>query len=295
MENVTLQCNKISTRKTIIAALASMAILIFAQTAAELLASLLVVLSVPEGACNIVAGVLYLLIAYVMLRFLVKKILKYPMNDMGMPKFRVKIKYIVVALILPVTVMATYLLVFDGKYVTQDISKSHAFEILGAGIFFTGIACGFVEEMVFRGVILNLLKKRWNDKIAVIVPSVLFGVVHILGMNYSIASCLLVIVAGTMVGIMFSVIAIESGSVWNSAIVHVIWNIVIVGGGLSVSEKPQEDALMTYVLDNKSFAFTGGEFGIESSVIAVIGYIIVIGVVCATASCVRAKKLRARI
>ena len=71
--------------------------------------------------------------------------------------------------------------------------------------------------MVFRGVILNALKKRWNIKVAVIVPSMLFGIVHVLGQDFSIGSCLLVIIAGTMVGVMFSMIAIESGSVWNSS------------------------------------------------------------------------------
>ena len=32
---------------------------------------------------------------------------------------------------------------------------------------------------------------------------------------------------------------------------------------------------MTYVLDSKDFVFTGGEFGIESSIIALLGYVIV--------------------
>ena len=91
------------------------------------------------------------------------------------------------------------------------------FNTLSAGVAFTGIAAGFVEEMVFRGVILNALKKRWNIKVAVIVPSMLFGIVHVLGQDFSIGSCLLVIIAGTMVGVMFSMIAIESGSIWNSA------------------------------------------------------------------------------
>ena len=35
---------------------------------------------------------------------------------------------------------------------------------------------------------------------------------------------------------------------------------------------------MTYVLDAKSFAVTGGEFGMEASVISLVGYIIVTGV-----------------
>lgn len=149
------------------------------------------------------------------------------------------------------------------------------FSTLSAGIAFTGLAAGFVEEMVFRGVILNLLKEKWNMKIAVVIPSVLFGFVHILGMNFSVLSCLLVLIAGTMVGIMFSMIAIESGSVWNSGIVHALWNILIIGGGLSISETLDEYSVMTYVLQSKVFAFTGGEFGIESSVIALLGYVAV--------------------
>ena len=94
-------------------------------------------------------------------------------------------------------------------------------------------------------------------------------------MDFSIISSLLVLIAGTMVGIMFSMVAIESGSVWNSGIVHSLWNILIIGGGLSISEKAVEYSVMTYVLDLKDFVFTGGEFGIESSIIALLGYVIV--------------------
>ncbi len=122
---------------------------------------------------------------------------------------------------------------------------------------------------------MSLIRERWNTKIAIIVPSVLFASVHLIGMNFSTFSCILVLAAGTMVGIMFSMIAMESDSVWNSGIVHSIWNIIIIGGGLAISEKANEYSVMTYVLDSKSFAITGGEFGIEASVIALIGYIVV--------------------
>ena len=172
-------------------------------------------------------------------------------------------------------VKAVYLFFFSGKYVSSGMNSNQIFSTLSAGIAFTGIAAGFVEEMVFRGVILNLLKEKWNIKVAVLIPSVLFGLVHIIGMDFSIISSLLVLIAGTMVGIMFSMVAIESGSVWNSGIVHSLWNILIIGGGLSISEKADEYSVMTYVLDSKDFVFTGGEFGIESSIIALLGYVIV--------------------
>lgn len=78
-----------------------------------------------------------------------------------------------------------------------------------------------------------------------------------------------------MVGVMFSLIALQSGSVWNSGIVHAVWNIVIIGGGLSIGEAADAHAVVSYVLESDSFAVTGGQFGIEASVISLAGYCIV--------------------
>ena len=205
-------------KKAIGGSVAAIITLVISQISAQLLASAFVLLKVPAGICNIIAGILYL---------------------------------------------------------SSEMNKEQVFQTLSAGIFFTGIAAGFVEEMVFRGIILHFIEKAWNRNVAIIVPSVLFGFVHILGMDFSVLNCLLVILAGTTVGIMFSMIAIESNSVWNSGIVHAIWNIVIIGGGLSVGEKADAASIMTYVLNTKSFAITGGAFGMESSVIALMGYLIV--------------------
>lgn len=264
-----------SKRNAIGGALGAIIVLIVAQLLAQLVASLFVFVKVPEGICNIIAGIIYVGFAFVLLKFFSKNLLKIKMDNLGMPRFLIKAKWIIVGILLPVAVKAVYLLFFSGKYVSSGMNGNQIFSTLSTGIVFTGIAAGFVEEMVFRGVILNLLKEKWNIKVAVLIPSVLFGLVHIIGMDFSVISRLLVLIAGTMVGIMFSMIAIESGSVWNSGIVHSLWNIIIIGGGLSISGKADEYSVMTYVLDSKVFAFTGGEFGIESSIIALLGYIIV--------------------
>ena len=71
-------------------------------------------------------------------------------------------------------VKAVYLFFFSGKYVSSGMNSNQIFSTLSAGIAFTGIAAGFVEEMVFRGVILNLLKEKWNIKVAVLIPSGIF-------------------------------------------------------------------------------------------------------------------------
>ncbi len=265
----------ISSKKAIGGSIVAILVLLVSQVVAQLLASVLVIIKIPTGICNIVAGLLYFVFTYFLLKVLMSKILKLNMVDYGFAKTGLKFKWCLIAIVLPLIVTGVYLLFFQGKFVPSDMNGNQIFTTLSAGIVFMGIAAGFVEEMVFRGVILNLLKERWNIWIAVIVPSVLFGLVHVIGMDFSLGSCLLVILAGTMVGIMFSLIEIESGSVWNNGLVHAIWNIVIIGGGLSIGEEADSYSVMSYVLDSKAFAITGGEFGIESSVIALIAYIVV--------------------
>jgi hypothetical protein len=264
-----------NSKKAIGGSFGAVAILVIAQILAQLIANLFVLIRIPEGICNIIAGIIYIGAAFVLLKLFAGKLLKIKIEDLGMPKFSIKIRWLLTAILLPVIIKAVYLFLFSGEYVSSEMDGNRIFSTLSAGIAYTGIAAGFVEEMVFRGVILNLLKSRWNIKVAVLVPSIVFGFAHIIGMEFSFISCLLVLVAGTMVGIMFSMIAIESGSVWNSGIVHAIWNIIIIGGGLAVNRTADEYSVMTYVLKSKSFIFTGGEFGIESSIIALCGYVIV--------------------
>lgn len=257
--------------KTVGCCFGAIGILVLSQIFAQLVGSIFAIANVPAGVCNIIAGVLYLLFAYTLIRLFSKKVLKTGMEALGMPKFRIKRKWIIAAILLPAAVKAIYFL-FPGEFVSSNMDETQMFTTLSAGIVFSGVAAGFVEEIVFRGVILNLIKEKWNTPAAILVPSVLFGAVHIIGMNFSVLSCLTVIAAGTMVGIMFSLIELESQSVWNSGIVHALWNIVIIGGGLSIGETADPYSIMTYVLETDNFAFTGGEFGIESSVIAVVGY-----------------------
>ena len=168
-----------STKKVIGGSVAAIVILIIAQLAAQLAASALNLIKIPDGICNIIAGIFYVGLTYVILKIYIEKVIRLPISDFGMPVFHIKRKWILIAILLPLLVKGSYLLFFQGAYVSSHMNGKQIFRTLSAGIMFTGIAAGFVEEMVFRGVILNLLRKKWNRKVAVIVPSVLFGMVHI--------------------------------------------------------------------------------------------------------------------
>lgn len=263
------------TSKAILGSLGAIGILVAAQLIATFLAiALSSLLQIPGAVCNFLAAVLYLGLAYWFLKLFIKKALKLSLEDLGIPKFRISPKWALTALVLPTVVTGIYFL-FPGQLVRADMTEAEALSTIVTGICFVGIAAGFVEEMVFRGVVMHLLDLKWGKVTAVLVPSLLFGFVHILGMDFSPLSIALVLAAGTMVGIMFSLIAMTEGSVWNSGIIHAIWNIITTSGILSVSSQAEKFSVFTYVLETDNFILTGGEFGIESSLIAVVGYALV--------------------
>ena len=174
-----------------------------------------------------------------------KKVLSLQLSELEIPKFKVKMKWLLTVFVLPIVVTGFYFLMLgDLQKGNMDLEKA---------------VTAIVQEYF-----LQVSLKKW-----------FFGALHIIGMNFSISSCLQVLIAGTFVGIMFSFIALEQHSVWNGAVVHVMWNIIILGGFLSIGETPDEYSAFSYILKTRSFAITGGEFGIESSIIAIVGYIIV--------------------
>lgn len=265
---------EMKTGKVVLGIIGSLLILIISQVAAQILASLLAIIHIPVFICNVTAGVLYIIFAYFLLKICAEKILKVQLSELGIPRLKIKMKWLLTAFALPLLVTGIYML-FPGDLQKGTMDMQESVSIICAGVFFTGMAAGCVEEMVFRGFIMNLLDKKAGRKTAILAPSLLFGLVHIIGMDFSILSCLQVLIAGTFVGVMFSFIALEQCSIWNSAIVHAVWNIIILGGILSIGETVNEYSVFSYILSTKSFVITGGEFGIESSIIAIAGYVIV--------------------
>ena len=262
-------------RKAIGYSLIAIVMMVVAQVAAQVVASLLVAVGAPIYLCNILAGILYLAGTLLIAKAVYGKLAHLDLSEFGIRRLSFKMRWVLIAFALPLAVSAAYLCFVPGELVSSEASGKDILDILSAGIFWTGIGAGFVEEIVFRGVILHCLKKAWNTGIAVLLPSVLFGFLHILGQNFSLGSSLLVLLAGTAVGVMFSMITLESGSVWCSGLVHAMWNAIIIGGGLTIAEQASSNSIMTYVLDTKAFILTGGQFGIESSLLSCIGYLAV--------------------
>lgn len=263
------------TGKVILTIVVSVVFLVLASLLSQhLLMGLLAWAGVPAWLCQIAGGLLYAVLTYIMVRLYCTKYLREELEAFCIPKCRIRMKWAVTAVLLPVLVSAVYLFL-PGSFVKNPFDTGTKLACVTRGVFIVGLGAGVVEELLFRGLLMNVVIKKYGRVVGIFAPAALFASLHIIGMDFSLLSCAQVMIGGTMVGVMLSLIALEGRSVWNSAVVHGVWNMIIIGGGLTIGTEVNEYSVSSYVLETRNFLLTGGEFGIESSVVAIVGYIAV--------------------
>lgn len=73
---------------------------------------------------------------------------------------------------------------------------------------------------------------------------------------------------------MLGAVVLQSGNVWNAVWMHMMWNVLIVGGIIHFGDTADVDSFYSYVMSTRSLLISGGAFGVEASVISVAGYML---------------------
>ncbi len=183
------------------------------------------------------------------------------------------------AVILPFFVVICYFIIGD-----STMTALNAGEIIAAVIYSTiaALKAGVLEEMLFRGYILKLLEVKWGKVVAVLLPSFLFSLMHIPSMDaFSVAGISLLVISGTLVGIMFSLITYMGNSISNSGLLHAVWNFVFVTDMIHITTAQgiYGEPIFSIIIPSDYVLVTGAGFGVEASIIAIIGYLFVCGAV----------------
>ncbi|HIT85611.1 MAG TPA: CPBP family intramembrane metalloprotease [Candidatus Ornithomonoglobus intestinigallinarum] len=253
---------------------AAFAIMLIAQLLGVVVSSLFSVNAIID---DLTYSAVYVCIS-LLLGYIYSKYIRMDFSVIGISKNPPRLRWLVIALILPLSITAFYLLFTEGIFVKTDYTTF--LPTLFNALIPVGLVAGFCEEFIFRGLMLRGLEKLLNKTVAILAPSILFAAIHVIMIidSVTVTDIILLLVSGTEVGIMFSLIAIASGTVWASAIVHALWNAIIIGG-VFVIEAPQYGTMASsfycYELLSDSLLLTGGAFGIESALPAIIGYLLV--------------------
>lgn len=217
-----------------------------------------------------------LLFTYFLFWFYTVKILHRKMSDFRVTP-SIKKWGIFYAVALPAFVVLCFLIIGEWK-VTGLTAAEISVAVLGSVT--AALKAGILEEMLFRGYIMKLVEERWNRTAAILLPSFLFSLAHIPSMEvFSAAGILLLVISGTLVGIMFSLVAYRGNSTGNSSLLHVIWNFIFVTDILHIttSQAVYGEPIFSIIIPSDNIFITGAGFGMEASVIAIIGYLLVCG------------------
>lgn len=139
------------------------------------------------------------------------------------------------------------------------------------------IIAPIVEEIVFRVVILNQIAKRYNLKSGIIISSLLFGAVHLMNGGLDLFSAIQLIVSGTLMGMLLSLIYLKENSVWACFTVHALYNGI--GSIIPTDIKIVPDWPIQFILESDNALITGGQYGIDCSLMNIIAYIIMIVII----------------
>jgi uncharacterized protein len=133
------------------------------------------------------------------------------------------------------------------------------------------LPAAFFEELFIRGYVFALLRRAAGWRTALIVTSVVFGLLHIANPGADSESILAVIVAGFFLG----GILLVTRSLYAAGAAHFAWNWVMAGGlHIAVSGLPPHDPDYRVVETGPDW-LTGGPWGPEGGAAAVAAMFIV--------------------
>ncbi len=137
---------------------------------------------------------------------------------------------------------------------------------LGAGLLFA-FAAGIGEEIIFRGLLFRLIAALGGNWTALAITSALFGLGHIANPQATVASsAAIAIEAGILLGAAYA----ATGSLWLPIGLHAGWNFTEGSVfGMTLSGHEMAAGLISGKLSGPVL-LTGGRFGPEASIIAVL-------------------------
>jgi membrane protease YdiL (CAAX protease family) len=137
---------------------------------------------------------------------------------------------------------------------------------LAGGVFFAVLA-GILEELLFRGLLFRLSSRILGTWGALMLTSALFGAAHAANHGATVSSSLAIALeAGVLLGAAYA----ATGHLWVPIGLHVGWNFTE-GSlfGMTLSGNAMATGLIRGSLNGPPI-LTGGEFGPEGSIVAVV-------------------------
>lgn len=140
-----------------------------------------------------------------------------------------------------------------------------------SGVAAVIVVAATLEELIYRCLLFRIVERSWGTWIALIVQALVFAAVHLENVEGAgIAVVVTMLLAVTVVGLLWASVFVFTRSLWAAAANHAAWNFTILLSGVPLSgiEDWRAMAPLQTALNGPDW-LTGGMFGPESSVLVI--------------------------
>lgn len=152
-------------------------------------------------------------------------------------------------------------------WLTTEFASPPALPFLASVLSWAALS--FVEELTFRGYIMQGLAKAWAMPVAIVVSSVLFGMVHLIDPNVQVLAILNVCTAGLFLALAYLV----TRSLWLPAGIHIGWNLTEINVLGFPGSGHTESAILHTTVGGPELV-TGGAFGPEGGLLGLAAWLL---------------------
>jgi membrane protease YdiL (CAAX protease family) len=131
----------------------------------------------------------------------------------------------------------------------------------------SAIKSGIFEELIFRGVLFRSVEAMFGSWVAILVSSLAFGLLHLLNPGAMLGGAIYICIEA---GLLFSAAYLVTRRLWICMGFHMAWNYFqsAVFSGV-VSGAVTDPGLLKATIEGPEL-LTGGSFGMEHSVVALV-------------------------
>lgn len=162
-----------------------------------------------------------------------------------------------------ILITSGFFILFSVKEISVLSWQFETSDLLWSILLFIFVSVG--EEVIMRGYVLNNLMISLSPKIALLVSSLIFGLLHFTSPDFSFLPFVNLVLAGIFLGVPF----IFNRNLWFPIAGHLAWNFLqAYVFGFKVSGREIDSII---VLDEKSETiWNGGNFGFEGSILCTL-------------------------
>lgn len=233
---------------------------------------------------TILHGITYVGLIFLFVKLLINKGFKAKLSDYRINSHKFKLSYLSVGLLIPIINIIIYCVFIPGHFeITKVDTVTEYLDMLFEIVILGGICAPIAEELTVRGLLMGYIEKKTNLTFAIIVTSILFALVHLFNGSMSGVSLILLVISGTIAGILYGLTTYKFNSIWPSIFMHMCWNLSDL---IHITTHNDEYGVIQYIIKVNNVLLTGGTYGNTSSLVAIILFLIAI-IYIAMKKCIR--------